>query len=120
MKVHVFRFLLEVNGARSTRSAHVTPPIHILSLLQILKVAEAVERGCRHPLAEAVVLAAKTKFLPERSSPFETKCLRTVPGLGASAQVHTDVKISTSMAVRHGLLRGARPGSSRWRIYTDR
>ncbi len=48
-----------------------------------------MERGCRHPLAEAVMLAAKTKegVLPERSSPLQAKGLRTVPGLGAYAQV---------------------------------
>lgn len=56
---------------------------------QILEVAAAVERGCRHPLAEAVVLAAQEKVSvsPERSSPLHAEGLRTVPGLGASAQV---------------------------------
>ncbi|CAM9545229.1 unnamed protein product, partial [Scytosiphon promiscuus] len=52
----------------------------------ILRVAAAVERGCRHPLAEAVVLAAEEDTRETLSRPY-TEELRTVPGLGASAKV---------------------------------
>ncbi|CAB1111114.1 unnamed protein product [Ectocarpus sp. CCAP 1310/34] len=53
---------------------------------RILEVAAVVERGCRHPLAEAVVLAARKETLGEASHP-EAEDLRTVPGMGASARV---------------------------------
>lgn len=52
---------------------------------QIVQVAAAVETGCRHPLAEAVVFAAD-KDTPGRSL-LDTKGLCTVPGMGANAQV---------------------------------
>lgn len=61
-------------------------PVFLLCA-QILSVAAAVERGCRHPLAEAVVLAVQKQLIPGRWSPIEAEGLRTVPGMGASAQV---------------------------------
>lgn len=62
-------------------------PAHMVA--QVLDVAAAVERGCRHPLAGAVVLAAEEKISTSsgRSSTLHTEGLRTVPGLGATAQV---------------------------------
>lgn len=52
---------------------------------QILEIAAAVERGCRHPLADAVVVEAETR-LPERA-PLDAEGLCTVPGMGARAKV---------------------------------
>lgn len=70
------------------------PCVHVhdassFSRPKILDVAAAVERGCRHPLADAVVLAAEEKVTVSlgRSSPLHAEGLFTVPGLGASAQV---------------------------------
>lgn len=54
-------------------------------LLQILEVAAAVERGCRHPLADAVVSEAEAR-LPEGVL-LNAEDLRTVPGMGACAKV---------------------------------
>ncbi|CAM9995210.1 unnamed protein product [Discosporangium mesarthrocarpum] len=54
---------------------------------QILETAAAVERFARHPLAEAVVAAAPNKKESGESSELNVKRFRSVPGMGASAQV---------------------------------
>ena len=48
------------------------------------------------------MLAARAEVLPGTSSPLEAEGLRTVPGLGACAQVlkHNAESIFTSLAVR--------------------
>lgn len=52
---------------------------------QVLGVAAAVEKGCRHPLAEAIV--HKTEKISSVPSDRSAEDLRTVPGMGASAKV---------------------------------
>lgn len=52
---------------------------------RILEIAAAVERGCRHPLADAVVVEAEAR-LPERT-PLDPGSVSTVPGMGARAEV---------------------------------
>ncbi|CAM9610753.1 unnamed protein product [Pylaiella littoralis] len=81
----------------------------------ILEAAAAVERGCRHPLAEAVVLAAQKKVISGRWSPLDAEGLRTIPGMGASAQVKlsaggdkmNDVHVGSSRYIREVCSNGA-------------
>ena len=96
----------ERNGctADTVRAIRRVPLVRVLRFLsirpcpeeeQVLEVAAAVERACRHPLAEAVVSAAE-KGLPEKT-PLDASGLRTVPGMGASAQVIREpVKVGLS------------------------
>lgn len=99
--------MLKRNNSCTADTIWVIRPVHLARLLhflsirpcpeeeQVLEVASAVERGCRHPLAEAVVSAAE-KGLPEKT-PLDASGLRTVPGMGASAQViHEPVKVGLS------------------------
>ncbi|CAM9092214.1 unnamed protein product, partial [Hapterophycus canaliculatus] len=81
--------VFDKTGTLTTGKASITGVLsldHEWDSDKILQVAAAVERGCRHPLADAVVLAAE-EGQRERQSQLRAEGLRTVPGLGASAKV---------------------------------